>query len=61
MQMRSYPVYRAVIFCSLLVPLIAKSQLQKIYLNPKAPGIGKQSQFVDSIKFIPLEIKEGIE
>jgi hypothetical protein len=61
MQMRSYPVYHAVILCCLFVPLIAKSQLQKIYLNPKAPGIGKQSQFVDSIKFIPLEIKEGIE
>jgi hypothetical protein len=30
-------------------------------LHPKAAGGGKQSQFVDSIRFIPLEIKEGIQ
>lgn len=35
--------------------------MQKIYLNPKAPGSGQQSQFVDSIRFIPLEVEEGIE
>lgn len=61
MQMRSNLLYRKVILCCLLVPLIAKSQLQKIYLHPKAAGIGKQSQFVDSIRFITLEIKDGIE
>ena len=37
------------------------SQLQKIYVHPKAAGNEKQSKFVDSIRFIPLEIKEGIE
>ena len=44
----------------MLISTTAKSQLQKIYLNPKAPGGGKQSQFVDSIRFIPLEPKENI-
>jgi hypothetical protein len=44
-----------------LLILTAKSQPQKIYLNPKAPGSGKQSQFLDSIRFIPLEVVQGIE
>lgn len=39
----------------------ARSQIQKIYLSPKAAGSDKQSNFVDSLRFIPLEIKEGIE
>jgi hypothetical protein len=59
--MRNYPLYRAIIFCCLLFPCIAQSQIQKIYLHPKAAGGGKQSQFIDSIRFIPLEIKEGIQ
>jgi hypothetical protein len=37
------------------------SQLQKIYLHPKAAGTDKQSKFVDSMRFIPLEIKDGVE
>lgn len=45
----------------LLVSLIAQSQVQKIYLHPKAAGSEKQSKFVDSIRFIPLETKAGIE
>jgi len=44
----------------LLLSKTAKSQLQKIYLHPKAPGSEKQSSFVDSIRFIPLEIKDGV-
>jgi hypothetical protein len=59
--MRSYTICRAFIFCSLLFPVIAHPQMQKIYLHPKTAGTGKQSQFIDSIRFIPLEIKEGIE
>src|SRR5688572_26602403 len=45
----------------LLMPVFAQSQLQKIYLNPKAVGSEKQSKFVDSIRFIPLEVVEGVE
>ena len=48
------------VFYGLLISTNANSQLQKIYLNPKAPGGGKQSQFVDSIRFIPLEPKDDI-
>jgi len=44
----------------LLLSTTAESQLKKIYLHPKAPGSEKQSSFVDSIRFIPLEIKDGI-
>ena len=49
------------ILCLLPVSPFAQSQLQKIYLHPKAAGSEKQSNFVDSIRFIPLEVKEGIE
>lgn len=49
------------IACYLFNALCASSQLQKIYLHPKAAGSEKQSNFVDSIRFIPLEIKAGIE
>ncbi|HYO22385.1 MAG TPA: 6-bladed beta-propeller [Flavisolibacter sp.] len=45
----------------LLISTNVHSQLQKIYLHPKAPGSEKQSQVVDSIRFIPLEIKEGVD
>lgn len=44
----------------LLVFIQAEAQLQKIYLHPKAAGSEKQSQFVDSIRFIPLEVKEDV-
>ncbi|HEX6431450.1 MAG TPA: 6-bladed beta-propeller [Niastella sp.] len=59
--MNSCSFYCALIVCCLLVSSFAQSQLQKIYLHPKAAGNEKQSKFVDSIRFIPLEIKEGIE
>lgn len=48
------------LYC-LLISTTAQSQLQKIYLNPKTVAREKQTKFVDSIRFIPLEIKEGIE
>jgi hypothetical protein len=59
--MNSCSFYTALLACCLLVSPIAQSQLQKIYLHPKAAGSEKQSKFVDSIRFIPLEIKEDIE
>jgi hypothetical protein len=59
--MNSCSFYPALLACCLLVSTFAQSQLQKIYLHPKAAGSEKQSKFVDSIRFIPLEIKEGIE
>jgi hypothetical protein len=63
--MRSCAFHPPLILCWLLVSPFAQSQsqlqLQKIYLHPKAAGSEKQSNFVDSIRFIPLEVKEGIE
>jgi hypothetical protein len=59
--MRNFLLRFVLVLCNcLLISTTASSQLQKIYLNPKAPGGGKQSQFVDSIRFIPLESKEDI-
>jgi hypothetical protein len=49
-----------ILFCCSFISTNAQSQLQKIYLNPKAAGGAKQSQFVDSIRFIPFEIKQDI-
>lgn len=59
--MRPCHFYPLLIGCWLLAAPFAQSQLQKIYLHPKAAGSEKQSKFVDSIRFIPLEIKAGIE
>jgi hypothetical protein len=59
--MNSCSFYSALLACCLLVSPVAQSQLQKIYLHPKAAGNEKQLKFVDSIRFIPLEIKDGIE
>jgi hypothetical protein len=59
--MNSCSFYTALLACSLLISPFANSQLQKIYLHPKAAGSEKQSKFVDSIRIIPLEVKEGIE
>jgi hypothetical protein len=52
--------FALLLICNLLHSTTAHSQLQKIYLHPKAPGGGKQSQFVDSIRFIALEVKQDI-
>ncbi|HEX8315572.1 MAG TPA: 6-bladed beta-propeller [Flavisolibacter sp.] len=50
----------ALLYC-LFISSSVHAQLPKIYLHPKAPGSEKQSNFIDSIRFIPLEIKEGID
>ncbi|WP_276481497.1 6-bladed beta-propeller [Paraflavitalea pollutisoli] len=44
------------IACSLSIALSTQSQVQKIYLHPKAAGSEKQSKFIDSVRFIPLEV-----
>ena len=50
------------IFClNLFFSKAAQSQLQKIYLQPKSTASEKQSQIVDSIRFIPLEVREDIQ
>jgi len=59
--MRACLFYSPLVLYCLLISTFAQSQLQKIYLHPKAAGSEKQSKFVDSIRLIPLEIKEGIE
>ncbi|OQP59440.1 hypothetical protein A3860_37935 [Niastella vici] len=59
--MKRCTVCHALILCLLCISPVAQSQLQKIYLHPKAAGSDKQSNFVDSIRFIPLEVKAGIE
>jgi hypothetical protein len=51
----------AILLCYILISITAQSQLQKLYLNPKAPGIEKQSKIIDSIRFIPLEVRDNIE
>ncbi|MDF2192688.1 hypothetical protein [Paraflavitalea sp. CAU 1676] len=49
------------ILSGLFAAYTSPAQLQKIYLHPKAAGSEKQSKFIDSIRFTPLEVKEGIE
>ncbi|MCD2425029.1 6-bladed beta-propeller [Niabella pedocola] len=50
----------------LLLPLLLclcyqiEAQPQKIYLNPKSPATENQSHFVDSLRFLTLEAKDGI-
>lgn len=59
--MRNHSHCRALIFILVLFSTTAHAQIQKIYLHPKAAAGGKQSLFVDSIRFVPLEVKDGIE
>lgn len=47
--------------CCLILAFSGSAQVQKIYVKPKEAGIEKQSKFVDSIRFIPLEIKKDLE
>ncbi|MBO9202092.1 MULTISPECIES: 6-bladed beta-propeller [Niastella] len=49
------------ILYSLFLSSVAPAQLQKIYLHPKAAGTDKQSKFIDSIRFIPLEVQGDVE
>ncbi len=53
--------FTTLFFFSLVIPSFAFTQIQKIYLSPKAAGNAKQSNFVDSIHFVPLEIREDIK
>jgi hypothetical protein len=59
--MRHFLLGHTLVLLCLSYSPVAQSQLQKIYLHPKAAGNEKQSKIIDSIRFIPLEIKEGIE
>lgn len=59
--MRTILLCLALLLSCLHVTITAKTQLQKIYLHPKAAGNAKQSEFVDSIKLIPLEAESGVE
>jgi hypothetical protein len=61
LKMRSRLLHPPLVLYCLLLSTFTHSQLQKIYLHPKAAGNEKQSKFVDSIRLIPLEIKEGVE
>jgi hypothetical protein len=59
--MRNHLLYFSLLLLSSLFSSAdAVSQIPKIYLHPKATASIKQSQFVDSIHFIPLEEKNGI-
>ena len=60
MPMRN-SILHCIFIAGLFSPLVVQAQLQKIYLQPKSTAIEKQSQIVDSIRFIPLEIKENIQ
>src|SRR6476661_5524335 len=59
--MRACRFYPPLVLCCFFISIFAQSQIQKIYLHPKAVGSEKQSKFVDSIRIIPLEIKEDVE
>jgi hypothetical protein len=61
-------IMRPAFYCSailllhyLLLSITVQSQVQNLYLDPKTVAREKQTKFVDSIRFIPLEVKEGIE
>ena len=52
--------YLIVLLCCCWGHLLQAQSIEKIYLNPKNPSIQKQSNYVDSIQFLPLEAVEGI-
>jgi len=47
-------------YCVLSWTCVPAQQLRKIYLNPKNTAVQKQSNFIDSIQFIPLEPVNGV-
>ena len=49
-----------IMYCLIITPG-ARSQPRKLYLHPKTVATEKQIKFVDSLRFIPLEIKQGID
>jgi len=42
------------------IPVLQAQSVEKIYLNPKNPAVQKQSSYIDSLVFLPMESKEGI-
>ncbi|HEX2535403.1 MAG TPA: 6-bladed beta-propeller [Chitinophagaceae bacterium] len=58
MRYRLLPVLFLLLYV-LLLSHTSKAQLKKIYLHPKTAGNEKQSRFIDSIRFIPLEVRNG--
>lgn len=44
-----------ILFCTCV-----HAQLRKIYVNPKNPAVQKQANFIDSIRFIPLEFLKDV-
>lgn len=60
MKRRLY--YRSsLLLFALSLSIVVEAQLQKIYLQPKSNASEKQSQIIDSIRFIPLEAKDGVD
>lgn len=53
--------FTIIVLFPLLIPAIARTQIQKIYLYPKATGTARQEKFVDSIQFVPLESREEVQ
>lgn len=53
--MRKNLLNLSLLACLLLLSSTVWPQLQKLYINPKAVGNEKQSNFIDSVKFVPLE------
>lgn len=57
--MKNFRLVRAGLsVCLFFLSAYSWSQVQKIYLNPKATGIAKQTDYIDSIRFIVLDVKK---
>src|SRR6478672_9168258 len=52
---------KVVMMSCFIITTTCQSQLRKIYLQPKTVATEKQTKFVDSLRFIPLEIVQGID
>lgn len=59
--MRIILLYLFLTLSGIFVTEDGQSQLQKIYLNPKAVGSERQTRFIDSLSFTPLEIVNSVE
>lgn len=46
--------FGGLLYVSMCLIYTGFGQVEKIYINPKTNTIARQSQFVDSIKFIPF-------
>ena len=45
--------------CLFAVHLLQAQTIEKIYINPKNPVVQKQSNYIDSIQFMPIATVEG--